>query len=65
MDRAYLKTFVIQKKKEFPHLHNQILDFYYLAHDEIEDGGSEAHEVHLAISSIEQLIIEEGGNEKH
>jgi hypothetical protein len=59
MNFEYLKQFCIDKIAEYPNLKSEILDFFYLAKDEIEDGGSEAHEVELAISSINELIEDE------
>jgi len=58
MDKTYLKVYAIAKIKEHPQLKEQISEFYYLALNEIEDGGSEANEVALAISSIDALIEE-------
>jgi len=37
-------------------LKSEITDFYFLAMDEIYDGGSMVHEIELAINSINQLI---------
>jgi hypothetical protein len=39
-----------------PHLKDEIYDFVYLAIDEIDEGGSEMHEVELALNDINQLI---------
>lgn len=58
MDKTYLKVYAINKIKEYPQLKEQISDFYYLAIDEINEGGSESHEVQLAINSIDELIKE-------
>lgn len=41
-----------------PHLKEEIMDFYQLALDEIEEGGSIANECSLAYNSIEELINE-------
>jgi hypothetical protein len=35
---------------------NQIKEFYYLALSEIADGGSEQHEIDLAMNDINELI---------
>ena len=58
MNLHYLKQFCIDKSAEFPKLKSEILDFFFLAKEEIEDGESESHEVELAISSIKQLVEE-------
>ena len=56
----YLKDLLKYAKEkiiEHPELKSQILDFYQLACDESEDEcESEAHEVQLAISDIDNLI---------
>ena len=36
----------------------QIIELYYLALSEIEEGGSEQHEISLAVRDIEELINE-------
>ena len=41
-----------------PNLASEILDYYGLCVDEMEEGGSEQHEIDLCINSIEQLIEE-------
>ena len=40
----------------YPSLKAEILDFYYLAVNEIAEGGSEMHECQLALNDIEYLI---------
>jgi hypothetical protein len=55
MDINYLRQYCADKIKLYPNLKEEILDFYYLAKDEIEEGGSERHEIELAINSIEEL----------
>jgi hypothetical protein len=35
---------------------NQIIELYYLALSEIEEGGSEQQEISLAVRDIEELI---------
>ena len=39
-------------------LKDEILDFYYLAVSEIEEGGSEQHECDLAYNDMVELIKE-------
>lgn len=56
MNMHYLKRYCQEKINEYPTLKEDIADFYYLANDEIEQGGSEMHETDLAIESINQLI---------
>lgn len=51
-----LVDFVKEKIKEYPQLKNQIIDFYQLALDEIEQGSSEEQEYQSAVQSIEELI---------
>lgn len=46
------KMFVRAKIKECPELKNDILDYYQLALDEIEQGGSESNEISIATSAI-------------
>ena len=55
MDINYLRQYCADKIKLYPNLKEEILDFFYLAIDEIEEGGSERHEIELAINSIEEL----------
>lgn len=52
------KKWVQEKIDLYPNLKMEILDFYYLAKDEIEEGGSEHHEINLAMNSINELIEE-------
>lgn len=56
MDIQYLKTYCSEKIKQYPQYKPDILDFYQLCRDEIEEGGSETHEVELCIKDIEALI---------
>lgn len=58
MNLNYLKNFVKEKISEYPSLEDDIRGFYHLCLQEIEDGGSETHEVDLCISDIEDLIEE-------
>lgn len=41
-----------------PAKRQEISDLYFLALSEIEEGGSERHEIDSAVSSIEELIEE-------
>lgn len=61
MELEQLKEFVKTSIKEHPELKTDILGFYYLCLDEIDEGESETNEISLCISSIEQLIEESNG----
>ncbi len=58
MTLQQLKLESIELAKQHPHYEDQIRELYFLAHDEIEDGGSEAHECELAISDMESLVMD-------
>jgi hypothetical protein len=58
MNLDYLKGFCREKIAKHPDLKQEIVDFFYLAKTEIEDGESEFNEVGLAIQSINELIEE-------
>jgi hypothetical protein len=58
MNKQYLKQFCLDKIAEYPDLKSEITDFYFLAMDDMYDGGSEMHEVESAINSINELINE-------
>ncbi len=63
MDLTDLAQFCRKKIKQYPHLKNQIIEFYELAQMEIEDFDESCeHEIELAFSSINELIedIQEG-----
>lgn len=53
-----LRPWINKKIEENPELKEEIFDFYSLCRTEIEDGGSEPHEIELCISSVEELIKE-------
>ena len=53
-----LQTFINKSTKDNPEIKFDILDFYSLCISEIEEGGSEMHEVELCMNSIEELIKE-------
>ena len=52
----YFKEFVNEKINQYPNFKMEILDFFWLCVNEIHDGGSEQHEINLAINSINELI---------
>ncbi len=41
-----------------PNLKQELVEFYILACDEVEEGGSESHECELAVSDMDDLIKE-------
>ena len=43
---------------KYPQLKDQVNDFYQLCKDEIEEGGSEMHEIELCRGSVQELIDE-------
>ena len=51
-----LREYVTKLIRLHPIYKDEILEFYQLACDEVEDGGSESHEVGLAVSDIEELV---------
>jgi hypothetical protein len=52
------KKWVQEQINLHPNLKQEILDFFWLCIDEIHDGGSERHEIDLAIGSINELIAD-------
>lgn len=56
MTLEQLRAKSIELTKQYPQYGDQIRDLFFLAQDEIEEGGSEAHECELAISDMEHLI---------
>lgn len=50
--RDYARTCIANR----PELRGEIIDLYQLCLDEIEEGGSEQHEISLCYSDIEQLM---------
>ena len=51
-----LHQYCAEMSEKHPQHAEDIKDFYTLACDEVEDGGSVEHECELAISDIEDLI---------
>lgn len=51
-----LQEFCVGAMKKRPELKTEIENYFYLALDEIEDGGSEEHECELAVSDINELL---------
>lgn len=50
-----LVPLIRETAKEYPDLRDQLIDYYQMALEEIEDGESEHGEVEKAIQSIEEL----------
>ena len=49
------RQWVADQISAYPNLKEEILDFYYLAISEIEEGASVMHEISLAMNSIREL----------
>lgn len=58
MELQEFKKEVNEQIENYPLLKEEILDFYQLAIDEIDEGGSATHEIELCQESIKQLIDE-------
>lgn len=58
MTTLELRKFIGEKSLEYPHLKDEFYDLYSLCLSEIEEGGSEAHEIQLCINDIEETIKE-------
>lgn len=58
MTLVQLKEWIKVQITKHPEYKEEILDYYDLCMDEIEEGGSPTHEIELCISSIEQLTEE-------
>lgn len=56
MDLAQLKKMTVQLIQNHPTLKDQLVELYQLAVDEIDEGGSEMHECHLAYNDMMELI---------
>jgi hypothetical protein len=55
MDLIQLKAFAKEIINNKPKLKSEILELFYLAVSEIEDGSSEFHECQLAYNDMEEL----------
>ncbi len=53
-----LREFAAQLIVKNPDHQDEILDLYHLAVSEVEEGGSESHECHLAYNDMISLIKE-------
>jgi hypothetical protein len=56
MDKAYARQFGREFLAKHPQFKDEVNDLYRLMLDEIEEGGSENHEVGLFIGSCEDLL---------
>lgn len=56
MTLQQLRERSLELVKQYPQHEDEIRDLFFLAQDEIEEGGSEAHECELAISDMEYLV---------
>lgn len=58
MELQQFKKEINKQIVKYPLLKEEILDFYELAINEIEEGESATHEIELCLESIKQLIDE-------
>lgn len=65
MEKGVVMQYAREMIKTYPVLQDDIRDFLCLAIDEIEDGGSPAHEWGLCYNSIKELISEYLNNNKN
>lgn len=56
MNIQQLRTYCKEMIDKHPQLADEIRDLFSLAVSEIEEGGSEMHECHLAYEDINELI---------
>jgi hypothetical protein len=56
MNLQQLRTYCKGMIDKHPHLTDEIRDLFSLAVSEIEEGGSETHECHLAYEDINELV---------
>jgi len=56
MTLQQLRERSLELVKQYPQHEDEIRDLFFLAQDEIEEGGSEAHECELAISDMKYLV---------
>ena len=57
MNLAQLKEKTKELITKNPELKDDLMEFYYLAVSEIEEGGSESHECELAYSDMMDLLV--------
>jgi hypothetical protein len=58
MDNKQLVKELREVITKYPQLKEQVNDLYQLCNDEIEEGGSPDHEMHLCLDSVRQLVDE-------
>jgi len=56
MTLTELSTYTKGLTIKHPELKQKLIEFYVLACDEVEEGGSEPHECELAVSDMDYLI---------
>ena len=58
MNLQQFKNYIEEQIEKYPLLKEEILDFYELAINEIEEGSNATHEIELCLQSINDLIDE-------
>ena len=58
MDILGLRRYCITTVQQNPQLEEEVVGLFNLCISEIEEGGSQPHEIELCISSIEELVKE-------
>jgi len=56
MDIQDLKKYCKEVISKHPEFEEQIVDLYHLCVSEIEEGGSQPHEIELCLSDIKDLL---------
>jgi len=56
MNLKELRKYKNETIEKYPQHKEEINDFYELCLNEIEEGGSETHEIELCINDIEELL---------
>ena len=59
MTKQQAKEFALDFMKKHPQFTEEVKDLWSLMNSEIEEGGSEQHEINLFIGSCEELLTEE------
>jgi hypothetical protein len=55
MNLRLLRKYCIEKIRKYPMLKDEISDHFFLAKDEVEEGGSELHECSVALLSVQYI----------
>lgn len=56
MDKVTLKIKTLNLIDRYPQYAEDFMDYYQLAMDEIEEGGSEDHECEMAFNSMQEIL---------